>query len=259
MTNITRELRFFLRPHPLPNRVPNSWVGWNDGLEIAPALRLCLTVSGRVDTQTGYICNIKSLDDAMRQAINLQTAGSEAPPTRFDELLSGFASRIENVLPDGLVWLDLELKVTPQFSMKVKREMQQMICLTKQFEFSSAHRLHCNELNELENIALFGKCNNPSGHGHNYVLEITVSGSTDQSTVRLSGHEPLDATVKRLVIDRFDHKHLNADVPEFADLNPSVENIAATIWKILNGQLSPLKLQQIRVYETPKTWADYRE
>ena len=258
MTSLTREIRFFLRRDPLPDRVPNSWVGWHDGLAIAPALRLRITVSGRVDRQTGYVCNIKTLDDALRKTINQQIVAKRDSTNRLDELLVGLARRIEENLPAGLNWVELELSVTPQFSLKVKRESRQMTFLTKQFEFSAAHRLHCDELSDAENLSLFGKCNNPSGHGHNYVLEITVSGATEPTTGRLPVHDQLDSTVKRLVIDRFDHKHLNVDVPEFADLNPSVENIAATIWKMLNSQLSPLTLHQIRVYETPKTWADYR-
>ena len=259
MTSLTREIRFFLRSEPLPDRVPNSWVGWNDRLVIAPPLKLRITVSGAVDRQTGYVCNIKTLDDALRETINQQITTKRDSTNRLDELLARLANRIEGNLPAGLNWVDLELSVTPQFSLKVKRESRQMTFLTKQFEFSAAHRLHCDELSDAENVATFGKCNNPSGHGHNYVLEITVSGAKESSSGRLPVHDQLDSTVKRLVIDRFDHKHLNVDVAEFANLNPSVENIAATIWKILVGQLSPMTLHQIRVYETPKTWADYRE
>ncbi|NOS99093.1 MAG: 6-carboxytetrahydropterin synthase [Phycisphaerales bacterium] len=130
--------------------------------------------------------------------------------------------------------------------------------MTYAFEFSAAHRLYCASLNAEENRRLFGKCANPNGHGHNYVLEVTVRGIPDAASGVLIGLDALARIVNERVIERFDHKHLNLDCAEFAELNPSVENIARVIFEKLNGAFEPAALDCIRVYETPKTWAECR-
>ena len=106
---------------------------------------------------------------------------------------------------------------------------------------------------------MFGKCNNPEGHGHNYVVEVTVGRNIDEiaDTGVVVGLEEFESIVKRLVIDRLDHKHLNRDVEHFANMNPSVENIAVAVFDWLDGQFGTARLQNVRVYETPKTWAEY--
>ena len=137
------------------------------------------------------------------------------------------------------------------------------ITLRQQYEFSAAHRLHVEELSESENREVFGKCNNPAGHGHNYRLEVAV-----EKPITPEGHAPaveeLDRVVDEHVIDHLDHKHLNLDVPEFADLNPSVEHIAQVIWSLLEEPVARLdgedsaRLVEVRVWETGKTACIYR-
>ena len=131
-----------------------------------------------------------------------------------------------------------------------------MVSVTESFEFAASHRLYCPSMSEEENRALFGKCANPNGHGHNYVVEVTVRGTPDPTTGRIVDIQEMESIVKEQVVDRFDHKHLNLDCPEFADLNPSVENITTVIWELLDGQLEPARLSKIRVWETPKTYAE---
>ena len=160
-----------------------------------------------------------------------------------------------------------------------------MVTITRSFEFAAAHRLHVPELSEEENRRIFGKCGNPSGHGHNYVLEVTVSGEPDSASGTIVDLPTFEATVQERVIDRFDHKHLNVDCAEFATLNPTVENIARVIWDLLadvlgrcavphpeagcarqrDGAPSPTewgtqrcRLYAVRVWETPRTFAEYR-
>jgi len=128
-----------------------------------------------------------------------------------------------------------------------------MTLLTQSFEFSASHRLHCPGLSDEENHLLFGKCSNPHGHGHNYVLEVAVEVSPDQTCSIL---RELDRVVRTEVIERFDHKNLNVECAEFADLNPTVENIAQVICDRLVGELQPLRLHNVRVWETAKTFAE---
>ena len=150
-----------------------------------------------------------------------------------------------------------ELLATPGLRYAIQREYPGMILLTQQFEFSAAHRLHCPQLSDEQNRRTFGKCNNPQGHGHNYLLEVTVAGPPDAATGAVLPLPQFEQIVKEQVIDRLDHKHLNADTPEFRDVNPSVENIARIIWGLLADRVSPAKLHRVRVWETAKTCAEY--
>ena len=132
-----------------------------------------------------------------------------------------------------------------------------MILLTQQFEFSAAHRLHNPEFSDEKNRELFGKCNNPHGHGHNYLVDVTVGIDEEDNGKSSYWLSVLEATVRKQVIDRVDHRNLNVEIAEFATLNPTVENIAVVVWNWLIGGACPGTLRNVRVYETPKTWADY--
>ncbi len=254
---ITREFRFFLRPGGVGESCANPWSGWSCGLEVAPWLALRLTVSGPVDPVTGYLCDIRELDRAMREALN---SWAENRPSlaglRFDELLSGLHPLIPARLPAGVRLVQLELVVSPCLRLAVDEKEPAMVQWTQQFEFSAAHRLHCDELSDDENRRLFGKCNNPAGHGHNYVVEVTGKFPGGNAAGEPFSPPEFEREVRRLVIDRLDHKHLNLNVAEFNGRNPSVENIASTIWSWLDGKLPGLELANVRVYETPKTWAE---
>ena len=100
-----------------------------------------------------------------------------------------------------------------------------MLRLTRRYPFCASHRLHLDSLSEEENQELFGKCNNPYGHGHNYVLHVTVRGKADPETGMLADREALDRAVREDVLPHIDHKDMNEAVPEFADLNPTTENL----------------------------------
>jgi 6-pyruvoyltetrahydropterin/6-carboxytetrahydropterin synthase len=132
-----------------------------------------------------------------------------------------------------------------------------MIFVTQQFEFSAAHRLHCPQWSDEENARVFGKCNFANGHGHNYVVEVTIGGEPN-ATGEVLPLRKIEQTVDELVINRFDHRHLNYDTAEFAELNPTVENLAQVVWNLLDGKFAPARLSAVRVYETPKTWAECR-
>jgi len=133
-----------------------------------------------------------------------------------------------------------------------------MIRLSQKFEFSATHRLHNPKLSESENNHLFGKCNNPHGHGHNYEIQVTLAGEPDASGTLL--HVPdFEQIVGAAVIDRFDHKNLNVELPEFGELIPTVENIAMVIYRLLKPKFGRPKLASVTVWETPKTWCEYSE
>src|ERR1035441_10763180 len=106
------------------------------------------------------------------------------------------------------------------------------VYLTRRYLFSASHRLHCDGLSEPENQATYGKCNNPHGHGHNYALEVTVSGQVDPETGMICNLSDLDGSVQREVLERFDHENLNCR-SEFDGLVPTTENLSGVIFNIL--------------------------
>lgn len=124
--------------------------------------------------------------------------------------------------------------------------------LTRRYRFSAAHRLDSPALTSEENRTLYGKCNNPYGHGHDYVLDVTVDGWPDESG-QIVAREPLDELVRERVLHRFDHRNLNADIAELAGVVPTTENLTVVIGKALaEGWTMPAKLDRVRVSETER-------
>ena len=135
--------------------------------------------------------------------------------------------------------------------------MKKTVYLTRKAEFSASHYYHNPDLSPEENQRLFGKCNNLNGHGHNYTLEVTVEGEVDATTGFVLDLKQLKEVLNREVLDAFDHRHLNKEVPEFATQIPTTENIAIAIWRRLETKLTGAKMHRVRVYETPDLFVDY--
>lgn len=132
-----------------------------------------------------------------------------------------------------------------------------MVYLTRRAEFSSSHFYHNPKFSPEENRRIFGKCNNPNGHGHNYMLEVTVKGEVDPRTGFVVDLKELKDTMNREVIEALDHRHLNKEVPEFADQIPTSENLAIAIWNRLKSKLSVARLHRVRLYETADLFVDF--
>ena len=132
-----------------------------------------------------------------------------------------------------------------------------MVYLTRKAEFSASHYYHNPEFTAEENQRIFGKCNNPNGHGHNYTLEVTVAGEIDPVSGFVVDLKQLKDIIEREVVSVYDHRHLNFEVPEFEHVIPTTENIAVAIWRRLEGKIEHAKLHRVRVYETPDLFADF--
>jgi 6-pyruvoyltetrahydropterin/6-carboxytetrahydropterin synthase len=128
--------------------------------------------------------------------------------------------------------------------------------LGRRYRFSASHRLHSAKLSEEENHRVYGKCNNPYGHGHNYVVEVNVSGTVDPATGMIANLGDLDSFVEREVIEPFDHKSLNEDVAAFRENVPTTENICKEIFERLK-HFSKAKLERVRVEETGNNTFEY--
>ncbi|CAG5068936.1 6-carboxy-5,6,7,8-tetrahydropterin synthase [Dyadobacter sp. CECT 9623] len=135
--------------------------------------------------------------------------------------------------------------------------MVQKVAVFRKEHFNAAHRLHNPGWSEEKNEAVFGKCNNPNFHGHNYELIIQVTGEVNPDTGYVIDMKILSDIVKESVLDRFDHKNLNLDVPEFHSLNPSAENIAIVIHSILRPKIDSGLDLKIRLYETERNFVEY--
>ena len=128
--------------------------------------------------------------------------------------------------------------------------------LGRRYRFSASHRLHSLKLSEEENRRVYGKCNNPHGHGHNYVVEVSVSGTVDPVTGMIANLADLDSFVEREVIEPFDHKSLNEDVAAFRENVPTTENVCREIFARLKG-FPKAKLERVRVEETGNNTFEY--
>jgi 6-pyruvoyltetrahydropterin/6-carboxytetrahydropterin synthase len=136
--------------------------------------------------------------------------------------------------------------------------LNRKVAVFRQEHFNAAHRLYRPDWSDEKNNDVFGKCNNPNFHGHNYNLEVKVVGEVNPETGYVIDIKILSDLIKKHVLDAFDHKNLNLDVPEFKNLNPTAENIAIVIYEKLEKALNNSKLElKIRLYETERNYVEY--
>lgn len=221
------------------------------------------TVEGEIDPTTGMVVNIKIIDDILRQSVvtdfDQRSLNDEVPefaalPPSVENILGVVKDRLEREVhsasPYALVKLKLEETET-LYGELVKRDNSWTTSLTRTYEFAASHRLHAPSLTQAENDDLFGKCNNPAGHGHNYVLEVTVSGTPDSESGMVCDLGTLDSVVHSEVVDRYDHKNLNVDLPEFQGQITTSEVVVQEIWNRLDGKV-PALLHRVKLWETAR-------
>lgn len=134
---------------------------------------------------------------------------------------------------------------------------QPIVFVTRKLHFNAAHRLFNPTFSNEKNDDIFGKCNNANGHGHNYEIEVTVSGQIDPETGYVIDLKVLKEIVDRLIVEECDHKHLNFDVPWLQGINPTAENLVVAFWNRLAGHFKQGKLHVIRLYETERNYVEY--
>ena len=131
------------------------------------------------------------------------------------------------------------------------------VTISRKAHFNAAHRLHRKDWTWEQNDAIFGNCNNPNFHGHNYEVIVSLIGEPDPETGYVFDMKILSDIIKEHVLNHFDHKNLNLDTPYFKDLNPTAENIAVIIWKILRQQIDNRYELKIKLYETERNFVEY--
>jgi 6-pyruvoyltetrahydropterin/6-carboxytetrahydropterin synthase len=238
---------------------------------------LCeLTVGGDIDPRTGMVVNIKDVDAVLKAQIVGVLDGRlldrdvpafrDLPPT--PENLAWFVwSHCRSALPPDSFLARVMLRPTAtlwaEITALLGKETTPMLTLTRAYDFSASHRLHSTHLSDEENAEIFGKCNWSNGHGHNYEVEVTLTGDADLATGHLLPMDTLDRIVEEEVLRPYDHRHLNYDTPEFRDLNPTSENLTRVIWDKLSRRFSdgaPLgkaRLYRVVVRETAHNYFEY--
>jgi 6-pyruvoyltetrahydropterin/6-carboxytetrahydropterin synthase len=132
-----------------------------------------------------------------------------------------------------------------------------VVTVTRRLTFNAAHRVHNPALSDAENQSLFGKCNNPNWHGHNYVLEVSVTGPVDEKTGYVMDLGALKRVVQEEVVGKMDHRNLNLEVDFMHGINPTTENIVVACWRVLEPRIRPNRLTRLRLIETENNYVEY--
>jgi 6-pyruvoyltetrahydropterin/6-carboxytetrahydropterin synthase len=261
MHRLTRQVRFAINDSAsdaADGPPTNSYGGYPTLVGFGRYLSLDITLTGDPSPLSNYVINIKDIDEAVRRraipvvASAVRSVGNSTPATLIREIFK----LLSNWPP--LTLEQVRLNLSPFLSFTATTAEQSMIQLSQKFEFSATHRLHNPQASDEQNRKTFGKCNNPHGHGHNYELQVTLAGAPDANGV-LIDIPAFERIVAQTVIDKFDHKNLNLELPEFRERIPTVENIALVIYRLLKPKFDATKLKSVTVWETPKTWCEYSE
>ncbi len=131
------------------------------------------------------------------------------------------------------------------------------VTVTRRLRFNAAHRVHNPALSDEENAAIFGKCNNPNWHGHNYILDVSVEGDIDERTGYVLDLSALKQLVEREIVDKVDHRNFNLDVDFMRGVIPTSENIIIAFWRLLAGRVQPARLTRLVLWETENNYVEY--
>lgn len=267
MVRLSRTVRFAVNPGAHPWGEPtNTFAAYPSMRGLGRHYELDVVCRGEIDPRLGYFVNIKAVDAAAR------TVAIPAFERACSDIAAEPTAALRLVLPTldaalGGRLATLRLRLSPYYSVEMSTADPAVALLRQQFELAAAHRLHIPALSDAENRDLFGKCNNPAGHGHNYRLEPCVEVPLAPGGRPLFSLVDLERATNRAIVDRFDHIHLN-HTPQFdverGGLNPSVENIARVFYDLLApaiereaGGRPGVKLRSVTVWETDKTCCTY--
>jgi 6-pyruvoyltetrahydropterin/6-carboxytetrahydropterin synthase len=239
----------------------NSYAGKPAGEGLALFLELGVELDGEIDGQTGLIINVSDIDKVVRQAAvplfaqNIREHFCKAHHISCRELAKWMSAAWRRICGRfGSAKLTrLILKLSPFRRISIEEKEADVVYYSEKFEFAATHKLWNEQFSEQQNVAVFGKCANPAGHGHNYIVEVTVrmAGAADTATAEF------ERIVDEQLMHAVDHKNLNTDVPEFAVTRPTVENIAVFAWNRLVGKFGRAGLHCITVWETDRTYCSY--
>ena len=234
-----------------------------------------LTVGGSVNPVTGMVVNIKDVDAVLKARVINPLYGKlldedipafrDTPPTPENLVRFVWRQCASFLPPEGRL---ARVSLWPTAALKAELSRTQLeletplLFVTRTYDFSASHRLHSAALSDAENAEIFGKCNWANGHGHNYEIEVTLTGDPDPATGQLGDGACLDKIVQEQVLVPYDHKHLNYDTADFRSLNPTSENLTVVIWNNLQRCLDReaargARLYRVAVRETARNYFEY--
>jgi len=282
MHKLARQIRFAISPFKAIVKGANSYCAkpTADGLSLFFAL--WVELKGDINKNTGFIVNVADIDRIVRNKAvgifdeyvkNCLAVAGTATNCGFEQiaqLLSQVWKTIEKdfqpVLSkpalSGIEGVEVQAKIDslalelmPARKIAIKERMGDMLYFSEKFEFAASHTLWNDKFSDSENEKIFGKCANRKGHGHNYIVEVTIKKPTGGKPLAASDFERI---VQQDFISIVDHKNLNADVEHFKKINPTVENIAQFAFKSLKDKLKPLELDCVTVWENDRTFCSFR-
>ncbi len=262
MVRLARLIRFSI--NPFSDTDPegyNSFCSKPTAEGMALFFEICVELTGSVNPATGFIVNVADIDEVVGDFI-VPLFGNKIREL-YRQGVSIDLSYIVTLLNDcwpllndkfhGAQLNKIALNLNPH--RKVSIGDKDMVCLSEKFDFAATHKLWNDDYDEQKNLEVFGKCANPAGHGHNYILEVTVSLNEKEHFSMVEFERMVDEHFLQLV----DHKNLNAEVPEFKRTIPTVENIAALAWDKLESKFTNAALETINVWENDRTCCTYQK
>ena len=263
MHKLGRQVRFSINPFlPNQNSGANSFASKPCGEGLSIFFELGVELAGNVHRSTGFVVNVIDIDKNIRKYVvplfseRIQEAYRRSRHVKLwemIELLKSSWGQLVNKFSRAKI-SNLSLNLNPFRKLTIDSEDCKMFYFSEKFEFAATHKLWNKKFSEKQNIKLFGKCANPSGHGHNYVVEVTVKVPQQRNNFHIGDFEN---TVNHEFAKLVDHKNLNTDLAEFHEINPTVENIAAFAWNRLVGRFNQAILHCVTVWETDKTYCSY--
>ena len=266
MYKLGRQVRFSINPFLSADSLGfNPYASRPAGEGLAVFLELSVALAGEVEPATGFVVNVIDIDRAVRKfAVPIFTGqireyfrqGKHIDIPGIAELLRLAWDRLNDKFgPAKLSKLSLKLNPFRKVAIDcADRREGGMIYFSEKFEFSATHKLWSDEFSNERNFEAFGRCASPAGHGHNYIVEVTVKTSAGRPSFCISDFE---RTVNSNLLKLLDHKNLNTDVAHFSKTNPTVENISAFAWNKLAGKFGQASLHCVTVWETDRTYCSY--
>lgn len=258
-----RQVRFSINPFLAKDSSGfNSFASQPAGEGLSIFFELCVEVTGEVEPATGFVVNVIDIDKAVREFVvpifaerirENYRQGKHIGLFETAELLRSARGQLADQFGAART-SKLSLKLNPFRKLEIESEDNKMIYFSEKFEFAATHKLWNDKFSDEHNFEVFGKCANPTGHGHNYIVEVKIKAPESRENFRIGDFERI---VDDELVEVLDHKNLNVDVAEFSKTNPTVENIAVFAWNKLAGKFGEAVLHCVTIWETDKTYCSY--